>query len=77
LAPHIGRVDGIYYALGYGGHGVALSGYLGKEVAELISGRISRSPFADIPHPTHFLYRGTPWFLPLAAAYYRFLDFIP
>ncbi len=76
LAPHIGRVDGIYYALGYGGHGVALSGYLGKEVAELISGRISRSPFADIPHPTHFLYRGTPWFLPLAAAYYRFLDFI-
>lgn len=74
LAPHIGRVDGIYYALGYGGHGVALSGYLGKEVAELISGRIKRSPFMDIPHQTHFFYRGRPWFLPLAAAYYRFLD---
>lgn len=74
LMPHIGRVDGIYYAYGYGGHGVALSGYLGKEVAELISGRISRSPFADIPHQTHFFYQGKPWFLPLAAAYYRFLD---
>jgi glycine/D-amino acid oxidase-like deaminating enzyme len=74
LMPHIGRVGGIYYAFGYGGHGVALSGYLGKEVAELISGRISRSPFADIPHQTHFFYRGKPWFLPLAASYYRFLD---
>jgi glycine/D-amino acid oxidase-like deaminating enzyme len=76
LLPHIGRVNGIYCALGYGGHGVALSGYLGKEVAELISGRISRSPFADIPHPTYFFYRGTPWFLPLAATYYRLLDLI-
>ncbi|MFN8458986.1 MAG: FAD-binding oxidoreductase [Anaerolineae bacterium] len=76
LAPHIGRVDGIYYALGYGGHGVALSGYLGKEVAELISGRIQRTPFMDIPQPTNFFYRGKPWFLPLAAAYYRFLDAI-
>ncbi|MBE7468169.1 MAG: FAD-binding oxidoreductase [Anaerolineales bacterium] len=74
LAPHIGRVDGIYYAFGYGGHGVAMSGYLGQEVASLISGRISRSPFADIPHQTYFFYRGKPWFLPLAAAYYRFLD---
>lgn len=74
LMPHIGRVGGIYYAFGYGGHGVALSGYLGKEAAELISGRISRSPFADIPHQTHFFYQGTPWFLPLAATYYRFLD---
>lgn len=74
LAPHIGRVDGIYYALGYGGHGVALSGYLGQEAAHLIAGKISRSPFADIPHQTEFFYRGNPWFLPLAAAYYRFLD---
>lgn len=76
LAPHIGRVDGIYYALGYGGHGVALSGYLGKEVAELISGRIQRTPFMDIPHQTNIFYRGKPWFLPLAAVYYRFLDAI-
>lgn len=74
LMPHLGRVDGIYYAFGYGGHGVALSGYLGKEAAELISGRSSRSPFADIPHQTHFFYQGKPWFLPLAAVYYRFLD---
>lgn len=74
LMPHIGRVDGIYYAFGYCGHGVALSGYLGKEVAGLISGQLQRSPFAEIPHQTSVFYHGKAWFLPVAAAYYRFLD---
>jgi glycine/D-amino acid oxidase-like deaminating enzyme len=74
LAPRLGRVNGIYYALGYGGHGVALSGYLGQEAAKLITGQIQRSPFSDIPQPTRFYYRGRAWFLPLAALYYRFLD---
>ncbi len=76
LIPHIGQVDGIYYALGYGGHGVALAGYLGKEAAELMCGLIPRSPFAEVPHQTYFFYRKNPWFLPFAAAYYRFLDAI-
>ena len=74
LLPHIGRVEGIYYTFGYSGHGVTIATYLGKEAAELIAGRISRSPFAEIPHPTYFFYRQKPWFLPLAAAYYRLLD---
>ena len=34
--PHIGRKDGIYYALGYCGHGVALATYLGEKLAEII-----------------------------------------
>ena len=76
LVPHIGRIGGVYYALGYGGHGVALSNYLGKEVAELIAGQISHSPFAEISHQTYFFYKRKPWFLPAAAAYYRFLDAI-
>jgi glycine/D-amino acid oxidase-like deaminating enzyme len=76
LLPHIGRVDGLYYAFGYSGHGVAIATYLGQEVARLMSGQIARSPFADIPHPTYFFYRQNPWFLPLAAAYYRFLDWV-
>ncbi len=74
LLPHIGRIDGIYYALGYSGHGVSIATYLGHEVAQLIAGRLARSPFAEIPHPTRFYYRQKPWFLPLAAAYYRVLD---
>ncbi len=74
MMPHIGRVDGIYYAFGYGGHGVALAGYLGKEAADLISGQSQRSVFAKIPHETSIFYRGKAWFLPLVATYYRFLD---
>jgi glycine/D-amino acid oxidase-like deaminating enzyme len=74
LMPHIGRANGIYYALGYGGHGVVLSGYLGREAADLISGKLQRSPFADIPHQTSIFYHGNAWFLPLVAMYYRVLD---
>lgn len=76
LMPHIGRIDGIDYALGYGGHGVSIATYLGTEVGKLMAGRISSSPFAEIPHPTRFFYRNEPWFVPVAARYYRFLDWL-
>jgi len=74
LMPHIGRVNGIHYAFGYGGHGLSIATYLGTEIGLLLSGQKSSSPFADIPHPTRLFYRNKPWFLPLAAMYYRFLD---
>lgn len=74
LMPHIGRIDGVYYALGYGGHGVSIATYVGTEMGLLLAGKKNNSPFAQIPHETHFFYRNTPWFLPFAAWYYRFLD---
>ena len=76
LLPHIGRIDGIHYALGYGGHGLSLATYLGTEIGLLLSGQKSRSLFAEIPHDTRWFYRGRPWFIPFAAQYYRFLDWI-
>jgi glycine/D-amino acid oxidase-like deaminating enzyme len=76
LMPHIGRIDGAWYALGYGGHGVGISTYVGAEVGRLIAGTQDRSPFAEIPHPTRPYYREKTWFLPLAARWYRFLDTI-
>ncbi|HSF18082.1 MAG TPA: FAD-binding oxidoreductase [Vicinamibacteria bacterium] len=76
LMPHIGRVEGIHYAMGYGGHGLAVATYLGTEVGKLLAGQITTSPFAEISHPTRFFYRGEPWFIPLAARYYRFADWI-
>ena len=72
--PHIGRLDGMWYALGYSGHGLALGTYLGQEVGGLISGDLARSPFAEVAHPTRWYYRQRPWFLPLAARWYRLLD---
>lgn len=76
LMPHIGRVDGVHYALGYCGHGLSIATYLGTEAGLLLSGQKTNSPFVDIPHQTYFFYRNRPWFLPFAAQYYRFLDWI-
>jgi glycine/D-amino acid oxidase-like deaminating enzyme len=76
--PHAGQVDGIHYALGYAGHGVAMATYLGARMAENICGRSDEIPYAAIPFPGAplGLYNGKPWFLPFAGAYYKVLDWI-
>jgi len=76
--PHAGQQDGMYYALGYAGHGVAMATYLGAKVAEQMSGRKVDIAYAAIPFPGAplGLYNGRPWFLPLAGAYYKVLDWI-
>jgi glycine/D-amino acid oxidase-like deaminating enzyme len=78
LMPHAGQMDGLYYALGYAGHGVALATLLGLRMAEAMSGQAVDNPFADIPFPGAplGLYNGLPWFLPFAGAWYRFLDWV-
>lgn len=76
--PHAGRMDGMYFAMGYAGHGVAMATYLGAKIAEQISGSSDENPFANVPFPGAplGLYNGRPWFLPFAGAYYKFLDWI-
>ena len=76
LMPHIGEVNGIHYTFGYGGHGLSIATYLGTEIGLLLSGQKKRSPFEEISHQTMFFYRKDPWFLPFAAKYYQFLDWI-
>jgi glycine/D-amino acid oxidase-like deaminating enzyme len=76
--PHAGQTDGIYYALGYAGHGVAMATYLGTKLAEMMSGSDVEIPYATIPFPGAplGLYNGRPWFLPFAGAYYKVLDWV-
>jgi glycine/D-amino acid oxidase-like deaminating enzyme len=76
--PHAGEVNGIHYALGYAGHGVAMATYLGTKMAEKISGAEVDIPYAVIPFPGAplGLYNGKPWFLPFAGAYYKVLDWV-
>jgi glycine/D-amino acid oxidase-like deaminating enzyme len=74
--PRSGRMDGIYYALGYGGHGVAMSTYLGSQLAEVIGGRPGHNPFENFSFPAIPLYEGRPWFLPFGAIYYKVMDMI-
>src|SRR5437764_5422453 len=76
--PHAGQTDGIYYALGYAGHGVAMATYLGTKLAEVMSGSKNEIPYAAIPFPGAplGLYSGKPWFLPFAGAYYTVRDWV-
>ena len=76
--PHAGQSDGVYYALGYAGHGVAMATYLGTKMADTMSGGINQIPYAAIPFPGAplGLYNGKPWFLPFAGAYYKVLDWV-
>jgi glycine/D-amino acid oxidase-like deaminating enzyme len=79
LLPHAGRTsDGLHYAMGCGGHGVALLTYLGACVAKRIAGEKVDNPLFTLPFPAAplGLYDGTPWFLPFAGLYYRLLDLV-
>ena len=78
MLPHAGKIDGMHFALGYAGHGVAMATYLGKKMAAAIAGDEVALPFARVAFPTAplGLYSGRPWFLPLASLWYRFLDLV-
>lgn len=78
IMPHAGQIDGMYYAVGYAGHGVAMATYQGQKIAELMAGDKPENPFVGIPFPgaPFGLYNGKPWFLPLAGAWYKVLDWV-
>ncbi len=78
IMPHAGQIDGMYYAVGYAGHGVAMATYQGQKMAEMMAGDQVENPFVGIPFPEapFGLYSGKPWFLPLAGAWYKFLDWV-
>jgi glycine/D-amino acid oxidase-like deaminating enzyme len=69
-----GQHDGVYYAMGYAGHGVQMATYMGRQMAEYMSGVPEANIWRDFTFrriPGHF---GPPWFLPVAGAYYKFKD---
>ncbi|HLV90302.1 MAG TPA: FAD-binding oxidoreductase [Acidimicrobiia bacterium] len=75
LLPHVGKVDGHWYALGYAGHGVALAIGLGHDLAGMVLGEDPPSVFSRIPHRGRFYWNGkNPWFLTPASLLYRTLD---
>ncbi len=74
LVPHMGQIDGVWYAGGYAGHGVGLSTLMGHELAGMLLGEDPPSVFTKVPHPKRFYYRGNPWFLTPASMLYRVLD---
>ncbi|GAB1577703.1 NAD(P)/FAD-dependent oxidoreductase [Bordetella petrii] len=74
--PHIGGADGLHYALGCNGSGVAMMSYLGDSVGRKIAAQ-SREPInafdmGEIPgHPFYF---GNTWFLFGIGSWYQARD---
>lgn len=74
---HMGQLDGLHYALGCNGSGVAMMTYLGTQTARKIAGVANRPCAFDSPDfPTHALYNGNPWFIPMVGRYFRTRDWI-
>jgi glycine/D-amino acid oxidase-like deaminating enzyme len=73
--PHVGRTkDGVAYAMGCCGSGVALMTNLGTKVGAWLAGgeapALSRLRFPLVPAP----YEGRPWFMPFAGEWFRLQD---
>jgi len=73
--PHAGRTaDGVTYAVGCCGTGVALMTGLGTQVGGWLAGdpapALTRLRFPLVPAP----YEGHPWFLPFVGEWYRMKD---
>jgi glycine/D-amino acid oxidase-like deaminating enzyme len=72
--PRAGFGDGVWYAMGYSGHGAQISTHLGMVIADAILGREDRNPMKGVDWPAVPGHFGKPWFLPLVGLYYRTLD---
>ncbi|CAM4256170.1 NAD(P)/FAD-dependent oxidoreductase [Bordetella muralis] len=74
--PHIGGADGLHYAVGCNGSGVAMMSYLGHSIGRKIASQ-SRDPInafdmGEIPgHPFYF---GNTWFLFAIGSWYQARD---
>ena len=72
--PRAGSHEGMHYAMGYSGHGVQMSTYMGDLMARRISGEDVANPWRDLDWPAVPFHFGKPWFLPFVGLYYRVLD---
>ena len=77
VMPHSGAIDGMHFAVGFAGHGVAAATWMGAKIAGVICGDADDNPFARISFPGApiGLRSGNTWALPLAGMYYRVLDY--
>ncbi len=74
--PRAGEHDGLFYAMGYSGHGAQMSVHMGQQMAAVLGGDPAANPLRGLAWsaiPGHF---GPPWFLPFVGAYYRIKDYL-
>jgi len=72
--PRAGQHDGVWFSMGYSGHGTQMSTHMGQVMAEVMSGNAAANPWRDFAWPAIPGHTGKPWFLPLVGAYYQIKD---
>ena len=74
--PRAGEHDGLFYSMGYSGHGTQMSTYMGQIMAQVMDGNSSVNPLADFDWPAIPGHFGPTWFLPFVGAYYKLQDIL-
>ena len=68
--PHAGEKDGLFYSMGYSGHGTQMSVHMGECMARVMAGDAAANPWRDNGWPAIPGHFGPPWFLPAVGIYY-------
>jgi glycine/D-amino acid oxidase-like deaminating enzyme len=69
--PHAGEKDGLFYSMGYSGHGTQMSVHMGECMARVMAGDLGANPWRDNPWPAIPGHFGPPWFLPAVGVYFQ------
>ena len=72
--PHAGERSGLYYAMGYSGHGTQMSVHMGQRMSAVMAGDTAANPWQGRHWPAIPGHVGPPWFLPAVGLYYRLKD---
>lgn len=74
--PRAGEAEGLFYAMGYSGHGVQMATYMGQAMARVMGGDTTSNPWAGLDWPSVPGHFGKPWFLPFVGLWYKWQDLI-
>lgn len=68
--PHAGEKDGLFYSMGYSGHGTQMSVHMGECMARVLAGDAAANPWRNNAWPAIPGHFGPPWFLPAVGLYF-------
>lgn len=71
-----GEDRGVFYSMGYSGHGTHMATYMGAIMADVLDGKAELNPWRGLEWPAIPGYFGKPWFLPFVGAYYKYKDLV-
>ncbi|MCP4789790.1 MAG: FAD-binding oxidoreductase [Gammaproteobacteria bacterium] len=79
-APHLGQIDkgkldGVFYVMGYCGSGVGRASWFGRKAAlQMLGDTEGNTPIDQLTFKGRPLYSGNPWFLPLILRWHSLID---